>query len=144
MDSFKSDAVVIGTPIEKIYATLSNPAALKNLEKLGTMPDDVKAKIQDVSFTEDGISFKVDPVGSVTLQVVERNEPTLIVYSATSFPIPFKAVINLEKVNESSASAVAELQMELNMFIRPMVEKPLTEGVKRFGDLLKILPYNML
>lgn len=144
MDTFKSDAVTINTAIDKVYSKLSNPVTLKNIENIGNVPEEVKAKIDDITFGEDTISFKANPIGDVTLQIVERVEPTRIVYSATSMPIPLKAVINLESVDATTTKAVAELQMELNMFIRPMVEKPLTEGAKKFGELLTVLPYDML
>ena len=144
MDTFKSDTVTINTAIDKVYSKLSNPVTLKNIENIGNVPEEVKAKIDDITFGEDTISFNANPIGNVTLQIVERVEPTRIVYSATSMPIPLKAVINLESVDVTTTKAVAELQMELNMFIRPMVEKPLTEGAKKFGELLTVLPYDML
>lgn len=144
MDTYKSDVVAINHAVDTVYGKLSNPEAFKNVENFATLPDDVKAKIGDITFGEDSISFNVDPIGNVTLQIVERVAPNKIVYSATSLPIPFKAVINLEEAEDGNTKAEAELQVELNMFIRPMVDKPLKEGAKKFGELLAVLPYDKL
>ena len=75
---------------------------------------------------------------------MERTEPVKVVLSAVKLPIPLNVVLSLEKVDDTTTHAVAEIQVELNMFIRPMVEKPLTEGAKKFGELLAILPYNAM
>lgn len=144
MDTFKSDVVTINAAVENVYGKLSNPATLKNIENIGNIPAEVKEKIDGIEFDADSISFNANPIGKMTLKIVERVELSKIVYSAVTSPIPMKAVINLEKIDDNTTKAVAELQMELNMFIRPMVEKPLTEGAKKFGELLAVLPYSQL
>ena len=144
MDTFKSDVVTINAAVENVYGKLSNPATLKNIVNIGNIPAEVKEKIDGIEFDADSISFNANPIGKMTLKIVERVELSKIVYSAVTSPIPMKAVINLEKIDDNTTKAVAELQMELNMFIRPMVEKPLTEGAKKFGELLAVLPYSQL
>ena len=144
MDSYKSDIVTINHPIELVYSKLSTPSSFKNIANLDALPNEVKEKINEITFGDDSIAFSVNPIGEVVLQIVERTEPVKVVLSAVKVPIPLNVVLSLEKVDDTTTHAVAEIQVELNMFIRPMVEKPLTEGAKKFGELLAILPYNAM
>ncbi len=144
MDSYKSDIVTINHPIELVYSKLSTPSSFKNIANIDALPNEVKEKINEITFGDDSIAFSVNPIGEVVLQIVERTEPVKVVLSAVKLPIPLNVVLSLEKVDDTTTHAVAEIQVELNMFIRPMVEKPLTEGAKKFGELLAILPYNAM
>ena len=116
----------------------------KNIANIDALPNEVKEKINEITFGDDSIAFSVNPIGEVVLQIMERTEPVKVVLSAVKLPIPLNVVLSLEKVDDTTTHAVAEIQVELNMFIRPMVEKPLTEGAKKFGELLAILPYNAM
>lgn len=144
MDSYKSDIVTINHPIELVYSKLSTPSSFKNIANIDALPNEVKEKINEITFGDDSIAFSVNPIGEVVLQILERTEPVKVVLSAVKLPIPLNVVLSLEKVDDTTTHAVAEIQVELNMFIRPMVEKPLTEGAKKFGELLAILPYNAM
>ncbi len=142
MDSFKSDEVTIFCNIDTVYSKLSNPESFKAIGD--RLPEDAKAKLQQVRFDKDSITITGSPVGEVVLNVVERVAPTRIVLSAAQSPVPLQAVINLEKVSETETRAVAELSVELPVFLRPMVSKPLTEGAKKFGELISQLPYDIM
>ena len=144
MDSYKSDIVTINHPIELVYSKLSTPSSFKNIANIDALPNEVKEKINEITFGDDSIAFSVNPIGEVVLQIVERTEPVKVVLSAVKLPIPLNVVLSVEKVDDTTTHAVAEIQVELNMFIRPMVVKPLTEGAKKFGELLAILPYNAM
>ena len=144
MDSYKSDIVTINHPIELVYSKLSTPSSFKNIANIDALPNEVKETINEITFGDDSIAFSVNPIGEVVLQIMERTEPVKVVLSAVKLPIPLNVVLSLEKVDDTTTHAVAEIQVELNMFIRPMVEKPLTEGAKKFGELLAILPYNAM
>ena len=130
MDSYKSDIVTINHPIELVYSKLSTPSSFKNIANIDALPNEVKEKINEITFGDDSIAFSVNPIGEVVLQIVERTEPVKVVLSAVKLPIPLNVVPSLEKVDDTTTHAVAEIEVELNMFIRPMVEKPLTEGAK--------------
>lgn len=144
MDIFSSEPTTINTAIQTVYAKLSNPLALQNLQKSVTVPVQAKEQDKDLTFGADTISFNINPVGMVTLRVTEREEPNKIVYTAESFPVPMQAVVKLESAGDAATVAVAELHIELNMFVRPMVDKPLREWSSRFGQMLAAIPYDKL
>ena len=70
MTKFESTVKVIPYSQERVYEKLSD---LSNLEALkDRLPED---KVKDISFDSDTLSFSVDPVGQLTLKIVER-EPS--------------------------------------------------------------------
>lgn len=144
MDSYKSDVVKINHPVSKVYSKLSTPSSFKNIANIDNLPDEVKQRINEIKFGDDSIAFSANPIGEVMLQVVEREEPSKIVLQAVKLPIPLKVVFNLSDAGNDTTEAVVDIQVELNMFIRPMVQQPLTDGAKKFGDMLAMLPYDAM
>lgn len=144
MDSYKSDVVKINHPITMVFAKLSTPSSFKNIANINALPDDVKQRIEEIKFGDDSIAFAANPIGEVVLKVVERTEPSRIVLEAVKLPIPLKVVFSLTDAGNDTTEAVVDIQVELNMFIRPMVQQPLTDGAKKFGELLAMLPYDAM
>ena len=142
MDIFKSETVTINCNISSIYSKLSNPESFNAIAE--RLPDEAKSKLEQVKFERDSITFVANPVGEVKLNIVERVEPTRIVFAAAQSPVPLQAVISLEKVSETETRACAELGVELNPFIRPMLSKPLQDGANKFGELLSKLPFELI
>lgn len=142
MDTFKSDVVTIACSIDKVYAKLSNPESFNELAE--RMPEEAKSKLGKARFERDSITLIADPVGEIKLNIVERVEPTRVVFAAAQSPVPLQAVISLEKAGENETHACAELGVELNPFIRPMLSKPLQDGAKKFGEMLSKLPYDIM
>lgn len=144
MERYSSDKETINYDINTVYSKLSNPECFKALVENGNIPAEVKERMGSVEFSSDSIAFNANPVGKVVLQIVEKEEPTKIVMTAASFPIPFKAVINLEDGGGSTTYLTAEFQVELNIMLRAMAAKPLGDGVKKMGQMLAMLPYDRL
>lgn len=143
MDIFKSDVVTINCNIETIYSKLSNPESFNDIAN--RIPEDAKSKIEGkAKFEKDSITLIADPVGEIKLNIVERVEPTRVVFAAAQSPVPLQAIITLEKVNDNETQACAELGVELNPFIRPMLSKPLQDGANKFGEMLSKLPFDLI
>lgn len=142
MDIFKSETATIKCNINNIYSKLSNPESFNAF--VNHMPEEAKSKLEQVKFEQDSITFIANPVGEVKLNIVERVEPTRIVFAAVQSPVPLQAVINLEQINDNETRAYAELGVELNPFIRPMLSKPLQNAADKFGEMLSKLPFDLM
>lgn len=142
MDIFKSEVVSINCSIEQIYAKLSNPESFNAIVE--NMPEEAKSKMGKATFEKDSITINADPVGEIKLNIVERVEPTRVVFAAAQSPVPLQVVISLEKTGDNETQALVELGVELNPFIRPMLSKPLQDGANKFGEMLSKLPYNLM
>ncbi len=142
MGQYKSDVAHIATNIDTIYSKLSNPETLQKLADM--LPEDARGKVENVSFSSEGLKFQVPAAGEISLNVTEKVEPTLIVYSAISSPVPFKLVIDLTKVDADHTDALATIDVDIPVFLKPMVQGPLNDACKKMGEFLSFIPYDKI
>ena len=136
MTKFESTVRVIPYSQERVYEKLSD---LSNLEALkDRLPED---KVKDISFDSDTLSFSVAPVGQLTLKIVEREPSKCIKFETTNSPLPFNLWIQLVATTDEECKLKATIGMELNPFMKAMVQKPLQEGLEKMVDMLAMIQY---
>ena len=136
MTKFESTVKVIPYSQERVYEKLSD---LSNLEALkDRLPED---KVKDISSDSDTLSFSVAPVGQLTLKIVEREPSKCIKFETTNSPLPFNLWIQLVATTDEECKLKATIGMELNPFMKAMVQKPLQEGLEKMVDMLAMIQY---
>ena len=136
LSTFESSVKLIEAPQQKVYDMLSD---LNNLEKAkDQMPSD---KLKDLRFDRDSVSVSVAPLGSLTLRVVEREEPKTIMFETANSPIPFNMWIQLLPASEESTKMKLTVKAELNPFIRGMVSGPIEQGLEKIAEALTMVQY---
>lgn len=136
MSNFESSVKVIPYSQERVYSKLSD---LSNLEAIkDRLPQD---KVQDLSFDSDTLSFSVSPVGQLTLQIVEREPSKCIKLATTNSPIPFNMWIQLVATGEEECKVKVTIGMDINPFMKAMVQKPLQEGLEKMVEMLAVINY---
>lgn len=136
MAEFVSGTKQIPYNEDRIFAMLSD---LSNLEKVrDRIPQD---KIKDFEFDTDSCSLTVDPVGKITFRVVEREPNHTIKFATTNSPVPLLLWIQLKQVAEEDVRMRLTVRADLSPLIKPMVSKPLQEGLEKIADILAALPY---
>ena len=100
MDTYKSDKQVIDCDIATVYGKLSNPAVFKqqleqNIDKL---PEEARAQLQNLKFEDDGVVIE-SPMGPLKMGIVEKVEPTKIVFGAAQSPVPFGLIVELKEMD---------------------------------------------
>jgi len=136
MTKFESSIKQIQAPQQRVYDMLSD---LNNLERVkDRLPED---KIKDMTFDHDSVSVSVAPVGSVTLRVVNREEPKTIKFETEQSPIPFNLWIQLVAMDEQNCKMKLTIKAELNPFIKGVIQGPLQEGLERIADALTMIQY---
>ncbi len=136
MTKFESSVRQIDAPQQKIYDTLSN---LENLEKVrDRIPED---KIDDISFDNDSISVRVNPVGMVKFKIIEREEPKTIKFEAEGSPVPVNFWIQILPVEETTAKMKLTIKADIPFFMKGMVQKPLEQGIEKIADILQMIKY---
>jgi hypothetical protein len=136
MTKFESDIKFIPFSQENVYEKLSN---LNNLEKVkDKLPQD---KVKNLTFDADSVSIEVPPVGNITLQVVEKEPCKCIKFGTTTSPLPFNLWIQLLPVSSNECKMKLTIGMELNPFMKTMVQKPLQEGLQKMADMLAMIQY---
>ena len=136
MSNFESSVKVIPYSQERVYNKLSE---LSNLEAVkDRLPKD---KVQDLSFDSDTLSFSVSPVGKLTLQIVEREPSKCVKLETTNSPLPFNMWIQLVATGEEECKIKVTIGMDINPFMKAMVQKPLQEGLEKMVEMLSIINY---
>lgn len=135
--TFESSIREIQAPQQRVYDMLSN---LQNIEKVrDRIPED---KLKDFSFDNDSISISVPPVGSISMHIVDREEPKTIKFEAQQSPVPFNFWIQLLPVTDVTSKMKLTIKADLNPFIKGMVAKPLQEGLEKIADALQMIDYS--
>ena len=136
MTKFESEVKVIAASQSAVYSKLSD---LSNLEKIkDRLPE---GKMKNLMFTSDTLSVEVPPVGTITLQIVEREPEKCVKFTTTASPLPFNLWIQLVPVHESECKMKLTIGMELNPFTKMMIQKPLQDGLNKMADSLAMIYY---
>ena len=136
MSKFESKIKQVPHPQASVYRMLSD---LSNIEQVkDRLPED---KFQDLSFDRDSVSISMPPVGQITLNIVDREEPKCVKFTAAQSPIPFTLWIQMLPVTETTSKMKCTIDADLNPFIKSMVSKPLQEALEKMADALAMIPY---
>lgn len=147
MERFQSDVQCIAHNINTIFDKLSNPSRYKQLleDNADKLPEEARKNLDKVQFDDDGIAIQ-SPMGAIKLAVDQATtiEPTRIAYTAVGAPVKFGLAIDLKAIDENTTEEVATIELDLPFFMAKMVAPQLKDGAKKFGELLKMIPYDNL
>lgn len=158
MTKFESSVKQISYPQASVFAKLADlrnleglkerindPIVVDQLRATGQVPEDKLAQIQQMaqqlSFTEDTVSIEGTPMGSVTLRIVERDEPKCVKFQVEGAPIAANLWIQVLPIAAYESKMKCTIGAELNFFIKQMAKKPLQEGVEKLAEMLSMIPY---
>ena len=136
MTNFESSVKVIPYSQERVYDKLAD---LSNLESIkDRLPQD---KVKDMSFDTDTLSFNVDPVGQLTLKIIEREPCKCIKFETINSPLPFNMWIQIVSSADEECKLKITIGLDINPFMKAMVQKPLQEGLEKMADMLSMIQY---
>lgn len=148
MTKFESSVKQIPHSQRSVYAMLSD---LSNIQRLKDhLPEEatdndemnkVKDKLKNLSFDQDSLSINVDPIGQVSMRIIERDEPKMIKLESEKSPFAFKFWIQVLPVTEASSKMKLTIDADIPFFAKSMVAKPLQEGIEKIADALAIIPF---
>lgn len=127
MAKFKSPNVTINKTAKELFNKIQD---LNNLKDL--MPDSIK----EFKSTETTCSFKMEDLPRVKLILKEKIPYSKISLIAEESKIPF-SLDCLIKEKGNKCQAKLEINAELNMMMRMMVETPLTEFLEEVASQMK-------
>lgn len=150
LSKFESEVKHLSQSQEAVYARVSD---LSNLGRLKERLDDpeVQAKIGEQvpadkmdelrkyaeSLTADTDSLQLaSPMGSITLRIVERDEPKCVKLASEGSPVPLYVWIQLLPENENGCKMRVTVGAEVNFFMKGMVAKPLQQAADGLASML--------
>ncbi len=158
MTKFESNIQQIHFPQAAVYAKLSDlnnlqviqeraadPAFVEQIKASGQVPEDKIGQIQEVvaqlEFTSDSVTIPSTPVGTITLRVVERDEPKCVKFAVEGAPIEANLWIQILPTSTYESKLKCTIGAELNFFMKQMAKKPLQQGVDKLAEMLAMIPY---
>ena len=148
-EKYISEIKLIPSPQEVVYSRLSDMSNLEQLfdptriEKIKIeYPDAPDIKLDNFRATTDECSFSISPIGTIGVQIVEREPSRLIKLTGSkSVPFGFNCWIQLLPVDEANCKVKITLHAELNPMIKMLVHKHLIDGINRVAEALTKIPY---
>ena len=140
MAKYSSKPQTTDAAIEKVYDRVSHIGSLQ--ERIESLPEEIRAKLGDVKFTDDSIVLNAAPVGAITFNVVERTAPTRVALAAENSPVPVTMSIDLTANGDSATDIVTTIDIDIPPMLRPMVGGKLQEAANKLGELVGQINYN--
>ncbi len=130
MERYESPLQALTCTQAAAYAKLSD---LRNLEAVkDRLPQD---KVKDMTCDIDSCSVTVDPVGRVTLRIVERQPEHTIQFGADNAPIDFHLYMVLTETAESKAQLQVKLEADIPFMIKTMIGSKIDGFVQQFAEM---------
>lgn len=137
MAVFKSKPVTVARPASEMFERLSDLTRLQGT--LDKLPADQREKIGNVEFTPDSIKMNTTQVGEITFKVIEKVEPTKVVFGTSSSPVPLTMQLDITPAGETDSTVVASLDVEIPAMLRPLVGPQLQKAADQMGSLIQQL-----
>lgn len=139
MTEFTSDIKTISHDDVDVFRVLSD------LSKLELVKDQIpEDKIKDFKFDSNSCSFRVDPIGEVRFNVIEREPNKLVKFKSEKLPFDVFLWIQLVQKADKDTKMKMTLRADLSPLIKGMVSKPLKEGLEKISDIIASLPYDKI
>lgn len=136
MAKFESSVKQIPYTQEAVYRKISD---LRNLEAIrGHLPQE---QLQNFTFDADSVSADVPMLGSVAVEVVERDEPKCVKFGSRQSPMSFNVWVQVLPEEQSSKLKVT-VDADIPFMLKAMVSGPLQQGVEKIADVLASLDYS--
>jgi hypothetical protein len=136
MTKFESSVKTIPYSQESVYNKLSD---LSNLEAIkDKLPED---KVKNLSFSSDSLTMQIPNIGDLTLNIVDREPSKCVKFETANSPLPFNMWIQIVALAENQCKVKVTVGMEINPFMKAMVQKPLNEGLEKMVEMLSLIQY---
>ncbi|MBD5267904.1 MAG: hypothetical protein HDS41_07015 [Bacteroides sp.] len=137
MTTYSSKPVEIPMSASAAYAKLTDLSSFQ--ERLESLPEDLKSKVGDISFTADTISFNGTPMGALVLKLSETVPDKRVAFTAQGAPVPVIMSIALEDKDTDKAEAISSIDVEIPAMLKPMIGPKLKEAAEKMGEMIKNL-----
>lgn len=132
MAKYTSPATVVARSAEELAAKFADFTTLQ--AAMDNMDAAQRAKVGDVSFTNDSIRITTPQVGEIVLRAVERSAERIRLQAENS-PVPMSLIVDLKPVDAGSTEVTGTIEVDIPAMLRPMVGPTLQKAADQFGNL---------
>lgn len=145
MAQYNSYWVDLRYSADQVFSKLSN---LENLRDLlnripeDQIPADQRKQLEDIQITPDSISLPGGPVGSITLRMAEKVQPSLIRLQGEGTPVNMSLSMEIEPVDDAACRARVVILLDIPAMLKPMVNGPLNKMTEQFATMLQMIRFD--
>ena len=103
--------------------------------------EEVRNAVNQMEFTTDTVSAPAGPIGTIAVQIVDREPEKCVKFTSTKSPVSFKLWVQVLPTGDTSSKLKVTIDADLNFFMKQMVGSHLEKGVDKFADMLAMIPY---
>ena len=103
--------------------------------------EEVRNAVNQMEFTTDTVSAPAGPIGTIAVQIVDREPEKCVKFTSTNSPVSFKLWVQMLPTGDTSSKLKVKIDADLNFFMKQMVGSHLEKGVDKFADMLAMIPY---
>lgn len=149
----ESSVKQIYAPVERVYSTLSNLENLRPLLERAQNDEGLREKmrqvgqegsldgLKDVVLTNDSISVPAPMFGTISMEVVEREENKCIKLQTSQSPVEAKMWIQVLPVSAETSKMRLTIDADVPFMLKAMIGSKLKEGVEKVADALAMIQY---
>lgn len=127
---FSSSEQSLNSSVERVFNLCGN---YKNLCTY------LPPQVTNFEANEDSCTFTIQNMVKVTLSVAEKVEFERIVYVASNDKnIPISLSFFFKKIDENCSTLKIEMELEVPIFLRPMVNEPLEKFIQLMSEKIKM------
>lgn len=144
MATYRSEEVTLGAPASAVFDKLNNLEGLGDLLKnapVDQIPEEQREKLNQIQVTSDSISFPGGPMGAIMLKKTKSISPELIELQGEGTPVPMGLVLKIIPLDVNTCTTIVEINIDIPMMLKPMVNGPLNKMTTEFANMLRRLPF---
>ena len=103
--------------------------------------EEIRNAVQQMEFTSDTVTVPAGPIGTIAVQIVEREPEKCVKFASTNSPVGFKLWIQMLPISGTASKMKVTIDADLNFIMKQMVGPHLQKGVDKFADMLAMIPY---
>ncbi len=103
--------------------------------------EEVRKAVSQMEFTTDTVTAPAGPIGTIAVEIVDREPEKCVKFASTSSPVSFKLWIQVLPISETASKMKVTIDADLNFFMNQMLGSHLEKGVNKFADMLAMIPY---
>lgn len=136
MARYSSKPVNVALPAAELASKFSDFRTLQT--RLDELPEDKRASIGQVEFTDDTITIVTPQVGAIELKATERT-PDHVYLQANNSPVPLRLEVNFKPTGESSTEVSGAIDVDIPVMLKPLIGPALQKAADQFGTLFATL-----
>ncbi len=134
MATYSSKPATAAVSNAEAYLRLTDMSAFQ--QRVESIPEEQRKMIGDIKFTADSISLNTPQVGEIQFDVVERVEPSRLVFAAAKSPVPLTLAVNLAAKGDEETEIKSVIEVDIPAMLRPLIGGKMQEAADKFNELI--------